>query len=80
MIRYYVTSCMYAIKKISPDNLVVIATAIFSISYIILGKIHDLVVLYAAMILSGIAQLMVFSSRTYVRYRALPNWVMSKVC
>jgi hypothetical protein len=39
-----------AIKKMSPDNLVVIATGIFSILYIILGTIHNLVVLYAAMI------------------------------
>ena len=68
-----------AIKKMSPDNLVVIATGIFSISYIILGTIHNLVVLYAAMILAGIAQLMAFSSFTYVLYRALPNWVMSRV-
>jgi MFS family permease len=68
-----------AIKKISPDNLIVIATAIFSISYIILGSIHNLVVLYAAMVLAGIAQLMAFSSCTYVLYRGLPNWVMSRV-
>ena len=68
-----------AIKKISPDNLVVIATAIFSVSYIILGSIHNLVALYAAMVLAGIAQLMAFSSFTYVLYRALPNWVMSRV-
>jgi MFS family permease len=68
-----------AIKKTSPDNLVVIATAIFSVSYIILGSIHNLVVLYAAMVLAGIAQLMAFSSCTYVLYRGLPNWVMSRV-
>ena len=68
-----------AIKKISPDNLVVIATAIFSVSYIILGSIHNLVALYAAMVLAGIAQLMAFSSCTYVLYRGLPNWVMSRV-
>jgi MFS family permease len=59
--------------------LVVIATAIFSVSYIILGSIHNLVVLYAAMVLAGIAQLMAFSSCTYVLYRGLPNWVMSRV-
>jgi MFS family permease len=68
-----------AIKKTSPDNLVIIATAIFSVSYIILGSIHNLVVLYAAMVLAGIAQLMAFSSCTYVLYRGLPNWVMSRV-
>ena len=37
------------------------------------------VVLYAAMVLAGIAQLMAFSSCTYVLYRGLPNWVMSRV-
>jgi MFS family permease len=68
-----------AIKKISPDNLVVIATAIFSVSYMILGSIHNLIALYAAMVLAGIAQLMAFSSCTYVLYRGLPNWVMSRV-
>ena len=68
-----------AIKKISPDNLVLIATAIFSASLIILGTMHHLVVLYAAMVLAGIAQIMAFSSFTYVLYRGLPNWVMSRV-
>ena len=68
-----------AIKKTSPDNLLVIATAIFSASYIILGTIHNIAVLYAAMVLAGIAQLMAFSSCTYVLYRGLPNWVMSRV-
>jgi MFS family permease len=68
-----------AIKKISPAQLVVIATAIFSVSLIILGTIHNLVVLYTAMVLAGIAQLMAFSSFSYVLYRTLPNWVMSRV-
>jgi hypothetical protein len=31
------------------------------------------------MVLAGIAQLMAFSSCTYVLYRGLPNWVMSRV-
>jgi Transmembrane secretion effector len=35
--------------------------------------------LYAAMALAGIAQLMAFSSCTYVLYRTLPNWVTSRV-
>jgi hypothetical protein len=59
--------------------MVVIATAIFSVSLIILGTIHNLVMLYAAMVLAGIAQLMAFSSFTYVLYRGLPNWVMFRV-
>jgi MFS family permease len=68
-----------AIKKMSPDHLIILATVIFSISLFILGTIHNLVVLYAAMVLAGIAQLMAFSSLTYVLYRTLPNWVMSRV-
>jgi hypothetical protein len=56
--------------------MVVIATAIFSVSLIILGTIHNLVMLYAAMVLAGIAQLMAFSSFTYVLYRGLPMMMM----
>ena len=47
---------------------------------ITLGTIQNLVVLYTApMVIAGIAQLMAFSSCTYVLNRTLPNWVMSRV-
>jgi MFS family permease len=67
------------INKTSPDQLIVLATVLFSISLIALGTVHNLVILGIAMVIAGIAQLMAFSSFTYVLYRTLPNWVMSRV-
>ena len=46
---------------------------------ITLGTIQNLVVLYAANGIAGIAQLTAFSSCTYVLNHTLPNWVMSRV-
>jgi MFS family permease len=67
------------INKTSPDQLIVLATVLFSISLVALGTIQNLVVLGVAMVIAGIAQLMAFSSFTFVLYRTLPNWVMSRV-
>jgi MFS family permease len=68
-----------AINKTSPDQLIVLATVLFSISLVALGTVHNLVVLGVAMVIAGIAQLMAYSSFTFVLYRTLPNWVMSRV-
>jgi MFS family permease len=68
-----------AINKTSPDQLIVLATVLFSISLVTLGTVHNLVVLGVAMAIAGIAQLMAYSSFTFVLYRTLPNWVMSRV-
>lgn len=67
------------INKTSPDQLIVLATVLFSISLVALGTIQNLVVLGVAMVIAGIAQLMAFSSFTFILYRTLPNWVMSRV-
>lgn len=68
-----------AIKQISPDWLTVLATVIFAVCLILLGSLQNLVALGTVMLLAGIAQLMAYSSFSFVLYRSLPNWVMSRI-
>jgi predicted MFS family arabinose efflux permease len=68
-----------AINKVSPDRLIVVASVLFAISLVVLGTVDNLIVLSIAMIVAGIAQLLSYSSFSFVLYRSLPNWVMSRV-
>jgi MFS family permease len=63
----------------SPDKLIVTATVLFAISLIVLSFSQNLFVLGAAMVVAGIAQLMSYSTFSFVLYRTLPSWVMSRV-
>jgi MFS family permease len=66
-------------NKISPDRLIVLATMLFATSLVVIGTLQNSVILGAAMIGGGVAQIMSYSSFSFVLYRSLPNWVMSRV-
>ncbi len=63
----------------SPDKLVVIATILFAVSLVAAGTSKNMVILGLAMVAAGISQLMSYSTFSFVLYRTLPNWVMSRV-
>lgn len=65
-------------RKVSTDALLVGATMIYAIATVALAYLHNLVLLYLAMVAGGLAWISIMSSLNVAAQLAVPNWVQAR--